>query len=246
MQDGGSYKLGGVFTNKFLEASYTRVQYDPSFLHGDYFGNHREWHLDFVSPTADMLEGKILLETENLKFYPKVSLTNINNHLYFNQSKLPEQASGSAQILSPEVSISWRFLKKLELRSQLVHSTITGAAGDVFRIPKWLINTQLAFTSSPFKGKMELQTGIDTQYRSAFFGHNYDPTIQQYHLQDGFEIPDYFIADVFINFRVGRALLFAKMVFANQGLTQPGYFTAPYYRGQQRVFDWGITWQFYD
>ncbi len=245
-QDGGSYKFEGTFSNRFLEASYTRVQYDPSFLHGDYFGNHREWHLNFTSPTADVLEGRIKLETERFKFYPKISLTNVNDHIYFNQLKLPEQASGAVQILSPEISLSWKFLRRLELNTQIVHTTITGPAEDVFRIPDWLINTQISYTNNLFNDKMEMQIGIDTQYRSAFYGHNYDPTVQQFFIQDSFEIPEYLLADIFVNFRVGRALLFAKLVFANQGLSLPGYFTAPYYLGQSRVFDWGITWQFYD
>jgi hypothetical protein len=246
VQDGGSYKLSGTFSNRFLEASYTRVQYDPSFLHGDYFGNHREWHLNFSSPTADVLEGKIKLETDRFKFYPKVNLTNVNNHVYFNQSKLPEQVSGSAQILSPEFSLSWQFLNRLELSTQMVYTVITGPAENVFRIPEWLINTQLSYTNDVFNQKMKIQVGVDTQYRSAFLGHNYDPTIQQFYVQDTFEIPEYFLADIFINFKVGRALLFAKFVFANEGLNLPGYFTAPYYLGQHRVFDWGISWQFYD
>lgn len=245
-QDGGSYKFEGTFSNRFLEASYTRVQYDPSFLHGDYFGNHREWHLNFTSPTADVLEGRIKLETERFKFYPKISLTNVNDHIYFNQLKLPEQASRAAQILTPEISLSWKFLRRLELNTQIVHTTITGPAEDVFRIPDWLINTQISYTNNLFNDKMEMQIGIDTQYRSAFYGHNYDPTVQQFYLQDSFEIPEYLLADIFVNFRVGRALLFAKLVFANQGLSLPGYFTAPYYLGQRRVFDWGITWHFYD
>ena len=245
-QDGGSYRLKGSFSNKFLEASYTRVQYDPSFLHFDYFGNHREWHLSFTSPSADVLEGAIKLELPNFKLYPKVTLTNVNDHIYFNQSKLPEQASGAAQMLSPELSFSWSFFNRLELSSQIIHTTVTGDAEEVFRIPEWLINTQLAYTNNLFDDKLEVQIGIDTQYRSSFFGNDYDPTIQQYFLQDEFEIPEYLLADVFVNFKVGRALLFAKLVFANQGLNIPGYFTAPYYLGQHRVFDWGITWQFYD
>ena len=245
-QDGGSYKLSGTFSNRFLDASYTRVQYEATFLNGDYFGNHREWHLNFTSPTADALEGRLKLETEKLKFYPKISLTNVNDHIYFNQSKLPEQASGAAQILSPEISMSWQFLRRLELNTQIVYTTITGPAENVFRIPEWLINTQLSYTNNIFNNKLEVQIGVDTQYRSAFYGHNYDPTVQQFYVQDNFEIPEYLLADLFVNFKVGRALLFAKFVFANQGLRIPGYFTAPYYLGQHRVFDWGITWQFYD
>ncbi len=245
-QDGGSYKLKGSFSNKFLEASYTRVQYDPSFLSNDYFGNHREWHLNFTSPAADVIEGAIKLETENIKFYPRIKLTNVNDHIYFNQDKLPEQASGAAQMFSPELSFNWRFLRRLELNVLGVYTTVTGDAKEVFRIPEWLVNTQLSYRNDIFKGNMELQFGIDTQYRSSFYGHDYDPTIQQYFLQDHFNIPDYLLADLFINFRVGRALLFAKLVFANQGMGLPGYFTAPYYLGQHRVFDWGLTWQFYD
>ena len=246
VQDGGSYRFRGSFTNKFLEASYTRVQYDPSFLHRDYFGNHREWHLAFTSPSADVIEGSLKLQTEKVDFYPKVTLTNVNDHIYFNQSKLPDQASGAAQIFSPEILFNWRFLSKLELSTQVVYATVTGEAEEVFRVPEWLINTQLAYNDNIFDDKLEIQVGIDTQYRSAFYGHDYDPTIQQYFLQDEFEIPDYLVADVFVNFKVGRALLFAKLVFANQGLNIPGYFTAPYYLAQRRVFDWGITWQFYD
>ena len=246
VQDGGSNRFKGSFSNRFLEASYTRVQYDPSFLHNDYFGNHREWHLSFTSPSADVIEGLIKLETEQLSFYPKVTLTNVNDHIYFNQSKLPEQASGAAQIFSPEVVLNLKFWRRLELNTQVVYATVTGEAEEVFRVPEWLINTQLTYSNNIFNDKLEMQVGLDTQYRSAFYGHNYDPTIQQFYLQDDFEIPDYLVADVFVNFRVGRALLFAKLVFANQGLNIPGYFTAPYYLAQHRVFDWGITWQFYD
>ena len=245
-QDGGSYKLKGSFSNRFVEASYTRVQYDPSFLHNDYFGNHREWHLNFTSPAADVLQGRFKIESENFGFYPKITLTNVNDHIYFNQEKLPQQASGAAQILSPEVMLNVRFLKRMELSVQAIYATVTGEAEDVFRIPEWLINTQVSYRNSIFNDKLELQLGIDTQYRSSFYGHDYDPTIQQFFLQDHFDIPDFFLADVFVNFKVGRALLFAKLVYANQGLSTPGYFTAPYYLGQRRVFDWGITWQFYD
>ena len=168
IQDGGSYKVKGSFSNNFLIASYTRAQYDPSFLHFDYFGNHREWHLNFSSPSSDILEAMLKVEFEKFRIYPKVRLTNVNDHIYFNQSKLPEQASGAAQIFSPEVAFSWQFLKKMELTSQIIYSTITGDASDVFRIPNWLINTQLSYRNIAFDGKLELQLGIDTQYRSSF------------------------------------------------------------------------------
>jgi len=245
-QDGGSYRLKGSFSNNFLEASYTRVQYDPSFLSENYFGNHREWHLNFSSPAADVLEGRIKFKTKNFQFYPALKITNVNDHIYYNSMKIPEQASGAAQLLSPEVSFTWKFLKRMELKSYAVFTKVTGDASQVFRIPEWLINNQLSYHNHIFNDNLELQVGIDTQYRSAFNGHQYDPTIQQFYLQDSFTIPEYFIADAFVNFKVGRALLFAKLVFVNQGLNIPGYFTAPYYLGQHRVFDWGITWQFYD
>ncbi len=246
IQDGGSLLLQGSFENNFLEASYTRVQYDAAFMYQDHFGNHGEWHNAFTNPSMDALQGKIKLELPNLKFHPTLTLTNVNDHIYFNQAQRPEQASGAAQILSPEVNLDWQFLTNWNLQTQITYATVTGNAKDVFRIPEWLITTKIAYTNFLFKDKLQAQVGLDTQFRSAYFGHNYDPTVQQFYLQDTFEIPEYLTADFFLNFRVGRALLFAKLVFLNQGLDRAGYFTAPYYLGQGRVFDWGFTWQFYD
>ncbi len=246
LQDGGSYFVSGSFENNFLQASYTRVQYDTPFLYQDYFGNHDEWHLNFTSPTADRLKGKILLETNNLRFQPALEITNVNDHLYFNQSKRPDQASGAAQIVTPEIYLDWDFLKNFNLESRGTYALVTGGAENIFRIPDWLVTTKLAYTNFLFKDKLEAQIGIDTQYRSAYFAYGYDPKVQQFYLQDEFEVPEYFLADLFLNFRVGRAILFAKLVFLNEGLDRPGYFTTPYYLGQFRVFDWGFTWQFYD
>ncbi len=246
LQDGGSYSVKGAFDNRFIEASYTRVQYDPAFLHQDYFGNHGEWHNSFTSPTADVLSARLKVETSSFRIYPAFALTNVNDHIYFSQSKVPDQASGAAQILVPEVSLDWSFLTNLNFQGQVMYAEVTGDAREVFRIPKWLINAKLSYASWLFKEKLELQFGVDAQYRSAYFGHDYLPQVQQYFIQDDFEIPEYLLADFFVNFRVGRALLFMKLVFLNQGLNRPGYFTAPYYLGQKRVFDWGVTWRFYD
>ena len=246
IQDGGSYRAQGSFENKFITASYTRVQYDPGFLYQDYFGNHAEWHNSFTSPTADVLFGRVNAEFESLKIYPALTITNVNDHIYFNQQKVPAQASGAAQILSPEVTLDWNFLRRMNLQGQVVYAEVTGDERQVFRVPKWLINAKLAYSNMLFKQKLEVQFGIDAQYRSAYFGHDYIPFVQHYFIQDDFEIPEYFLADLFVNFRVGRALLFMRLVFLNQGLDRPGYFTAPYYLGQRRVFDWGISWRFYD
>ena len=247
LQDGGSYKLKGTFDNKFIRASYTRVQYDPAFMYQNYFGNHGEWQNSFTSPTADVLAGSLdVTPIKALRLRPAVTITNINDHIYFNQQMQPTQASGAAQIFTAEAQVDWHFLKRFHINTQIVSTGITGDAKDIFRIPDWLINSKITYTNLLFNEKLEAQFGLDLQYRSSFFGHDYDPSVQQFFLQDTFEIPDYFLADFFINFRVGRALLFAKLVFLNQGLDRPGYFTAPYYMGQNRVFDWGFTWQFYD
>ena len=66
-----------------------------------------------------------------------------------------------------------------------------------------------------------------------------------YHLQNDFDMPSYFLADVFVNIKIKTVRLFLKYAYINQK-TGKGYFASPYYPGQPKGFDLGLSWMFYD
>ena len=240
------YKVLASFKNEFIEASYQRVRRQPSRISENYFGNHYEWHNNFDPTNADQIKGKITWDRNNYYINPYLSLTNVSNWIYFDQQKQPRQANGSTQMLTPGLDLGITLFKNLHFEADWAYTAITGTEDEIFRIPEWFGNGKLYYTNFLFKKALQAQIGFDTHFQSAYKGNAYDPVTQQFYLQDDFVIPQYWLADLFINFKVGRARIFAKMVFANKGLNIDGYFTSPYYIGQPTVVDWGINWLFFD
>ena len=80
----------------------------------------------------------------------------------------------------------------------------------------------------------------------SYFAYDYDPITQQFFLQNDFEVEGYLLADLFADLRIGRWNFFFKLVNVGDQILDDGYFITPYYRGQQRTFDFGISWVFFD
>ena len=86
---------------------------------------------------------------------------------------------------------------------------------------------------------------MDAHYKSAYYAKAYDPVTRQFYLQDDFKIPEYLLLDLYINIRINTVRIFAKWTYFNQKKGF-GYFTTPYYIGQPKVIDLGVSWMFYD
>ena len=240
------YKVKASFENQFIQASYQRVRRQPSRLSEEYFGNHYEWHNNFDPTNADEIRGMITWDRDTYFIRPYLSLTNVSKYIYFNQSKQPQQADGSVQMLTPGANLGITLFKNLHLEADWAYTAVTGDEDQLFRIPELFGNGKIYYANFLFKRALQAEIGLDLHYQSAYKANAYDPIIQQFYVQDTFTVPEYWTSDIFINFKVGRVRIFAKLVFANQALTSGGYFTSPYYIGQPSVFDWGINWQFFD
>jgi len=83
-------------------------------------------------------------------------------------------------------------------------------------------------------------------YKSAYYGNAYDPVTQQYYLQNHTLVEGVPVVNLFLNFKIRRANLFAKMNNITEMITGEGYFVAPLYRGLPPVFDFGVTFWFFD
>lgn len=245
----GNYKLEAVYRNKFFDAEFRRIQYDPSVIQLRYFGNHGEWSNSFRTVSSDYLAGSVNFWIRDIfRIRPMLSITNVNRQVYWNEDKTPQQASGSAQLLSPGLFLYLRMGDKFFLETEARYTLVTGTtreAADAFRIPEIFANTSLYYTNELFERRLNLKAGIDIHYKSAYQALAYDPVMQQFHLQNWFTVPQYALVDAYVNTRVSWATIFLKM----ENLAQPengGYFTFPQYRGIGRTFTLGITWSFFD
>lgn len=241
----GNYKLSGKLQIPFFEISALSMQFDAPFLYQNYFGNHDFWRNNFNTEKVQRLEARTFFNwKDRLVVRPKATIAIVTDHLFFNEQAEPDQATGTATMLHPGVEMQSK-LGNFQLNTDYVYTTIEGGSANVFRIPEHFVNFSV-FYEKDLAGKLILRLGIDLHAQSSYFGDAYDAITQQFYLQDNFEIPAYFFGDIYASFKIGTASIFFKYRHFNQGIPAGGYFTTPYYTGQQAVFDLGVSWSFFD
>ena len=240
----GEYFIEGQLNNKYFQAKYTGSVYQPSYFVEKYAGNHYDWTNDFNSTFVNTIEGSLDLDISVFNLKPKVSITTVDDYIYFDKDKSPKQV-GLALINNYSLGANVALKNNLHFDNKIIFNDVSGDGSEAFRIPKWYINGRWYYDGIAFNDYMQFQIGFDLHWQSSFFAQGYDPITQQYHHQDDFEVKSYFVADLFFVFKAKKARIFAKMTHINQP-TEGGYMATPLYPGQQRVFDLGIHWLFFD
>ena len=247
LMNNGNHRLAGIYENRLWELSYRRLMYEPGAIQERYFGNHYEWNFDFAPVQSDNFKGIFKLDFRRLRIRPQMTVSNLFNYIYFNTDKRPLQAGGAVQLYSPGLEFSFDITPYLHWNTTFIYTIKTGSeeATNAFRIPSIFVNSNLFYSRFLFNNKLLTTIGFDTHFRNAYFADGYDPITQQFHIQNDFEIPSYFLVDAYVNIKIGTVKVFLKMTYLNQGQLS-GYFVTPYYTGQSRVLDLGISWMFYD
>ena len=112
--------------------------------------------------------------------------------------------------------------------------------------PTLFANAQAYFEKTFFKGNLPAQIGLDFHWHSAYNAQAYQPVLRQFYNQNSFEVGNYPMMEFFVNARVNRVLLFAKMTNLLQDVAAEGYFLTPGYMAQARQFEFGLLWMFFD
>ncbi len=243
----GAFRLHGLFVSPWLEASYTKALYKPTAMQMVYRGNHHRWVNDFLNTGVDQVKGVVKLDFKRWSFRPSVTINRINNFVYFDHEQLPTQSSAEAFMVIPGVKSVFNIRGKFFWESEAYYSLLTGDGSDNFRIPEWVVNSKVYYDSPMFDENIFIQIGIAGRYRSDNFAYAYSPVIQQFHLQDQFNVYGYPVIDFFLNARINRTRLLFRMNHINiNTMAQEGYFVTPYYTGLRRMFDVGISWPLFD
>jgi len=249
LADGGFYTLGGAISSDLVNLEYRTSKSDVPVIYDSYFGNHHEWANSFDAVFFNQLKGDLNLNFKGIEFKPKMELTTVQNHLYFDQQRQPDQLEKAILSTSIGAQLNFRFLNKKgegwHLENEGTFTEVTGDRADVVRIPQIFYNGRLFWRGNWFKDLVPIEIGLDTHARSSYFSNNYAPETQQFYIQDEFEIPGYYKADFFVNMRLDKFFFSLKWTHIDQP-SDGGYFTTPYYPGQPRSLDLIVKWMFFD
>jgi hypothetical protein len=243
----GFYDLKFSARYKWITASFQDTRVRPAFISEAFFGNYDEWMNDFTSQTYQTIRLKVDYPVnQNISVAPKAEYTEIARPVFWNAAAEPEQSTNSAFLFTGGLETRLRFLRNMHFNGEVLYTTVSGQAGDVYRIPEIFYQGTLFYRNRIFKKRLLFELGVDTHWKSAYFANDYDPVMQQFFLQNRQEIPAYLLIDLFLNFKVNRTCITMKINQFSQGLIDPGYLVTPDYIGTPSTFDLLISWPFFD
>ncbi len=241
----GDYKLNGYYTlsTKWLDLipEATIQQYRPDFTMQLFKANQFIWNNNF-NPTFYTKTGGTL-KTNSFKnnLELKVNYYVLHNLVYVNDKALPQQQTGTINILTAEVSKTFQ-LWKFFFEHQLIYQQ---TSDKVIRVPEFAGMLRYYFQSRLFKSTT-FQLGFDVFYNTAYYGNAYNPATRLFYLQNSTKIGNYPLVDPFVCMLIKSAIVFAKYEHVNQDLVNSGFYYTPNYPVSLASFRMGVRWRMYN
>ena len=240
-----------------LQASGFFHRLNPTFYYRHYHSKHFWWDNDDMSKIIHTrIEGKF--GYEKTKTTVRVAFDNIKNHTFFamgynvtddfgrtGNTLSVVQKSGAISLLTLELQ------QKLKLGPLHWDNAITyqKSSDDVaLPVPDLNIYTNL-FLRFKIARVLKCDFGADARFFTKYYAPDYSPALGQYAVQTGenrTEVGNYPIVNVYANFHLQRTRFFVMMSHINAGQGKPDYFLAPHYPLNQRIFRFGVSWNFYN
>lgn len=240
-----------------LQASGFFHRLSPTFYYRHYHSKHFWWDNDDMSKIIHTrIEGKF--GYEKTKTTVRVAFDNIKNHTFFamgynvtddfgrtGNTLSVVQKSGAISLLTLELQ------QKLKLGPLHWDNVITyqKSSDDMaLPVPDLNIYTNL-FLRFKIARVLKCDFGADARFFPKYYAPDYSPALGQYAVQTGnnrTEVGNYPIVNVYANFHLQRTRFFVMMSHINAGQGKPDYFLAPHYPLNQRIFRFGVSWNFYN
>ena len=240
-----------------LQASGFFHRLNPTFYYRHYHSKHFWWDNDDMSKIIHTrIEGKFGYEKTNTTV--RVAFDNIKNHTFFamgynvtddfgrtGNTLSVVQKSGAISLLTLELQ------QKLKLGPLHWDNVITyqKSSDDMaLPVPDLNIYTNL-FLRFKIARVLKCDFGADARFFTKYYAPDYSPALGQYAVQTGenrTEVGNYPIVNVYANFHLQRTRFFVMMSHINAGQGKPDYFLAPHYPLNQRIFRFGVSWNFYN
>lgn len=248
------YRLDAEGSLPFINFTFHRSLSKPSFLVSSYRGRFDKWSNAFAAPGLTRATAHADIKVGPLHLQPGATYTQLTDFIYFLQDSfprqaqtvLPRQAANPIRYWLPEWRMDLTILKRIHLRTQIIQTQMLANSDSAIQIPKWFLNGQLCYEGFWFNKAIQVQTGVEMNWRSSYKALGYDPVIQQFFVQHDTVVPAYPIVDVFLNGKIKRGRFFMRYHNIVQLFTREGYLASAIYPGFRNVFDFGFELLLFD
>lgn len=230
---------------------------NPSFYYRHYHSKHFWWD-------NDALDKELHTRIAATLCYPKtgttlrVAVDEIENYTYFGMSYdidgdynrtsnavTVRQSSASISVLTLSLSQDFRLGP---LRWENVLTLQKSSEEDALPVPDFNIYSNL-FLRFKIAKVLKCDFGADVRYFTKYYAPDYSAALGQYAVQEGssrVEVGNYPIVNVYANFHLKRTRFFIMMSHVNAGSGDKTYFLTPHYPLNERIFRFGLSWNFFN
>ena len=230
---------------------------NPTFYYRHYHSRHFWWDNTSLSKELhSRVEGLFSYRKTNTTL--RVAFDEIQNYTYLamgyniaddhsrkGNTMEVRQKGGAITLLTLSLAQNFK-LGPLNWENVITYQKSTD--NDVLPVPDLNIYTNL-YLRFKIAQVLKCDFGADGRYFTKYYAPEYSPALGQYAVQTGdnrVQTGNYPLVNIYANFHLKHTRFFVMMSHVNAGSGNRQYFLTPHYPLNQRVFRFGLSWNFFN
>lgn len=229
---------------------------NPTFYYRHYHARHFWWDNDKLDKILhSRIEGQF--HYSKTKTTLRVAVDEIQNYTYMamgydiaddkrtGNTIDVRQKGGSLSLITLALGQNFK-LGPLNWENMITYQKSTD--NDVLPVPDLNIYSNL-YLRFKIAHVLKCDFGADARFFTKYYAPDYSPALGQYAVQTGdnkTKVGEYPIVNVYANFHLKQTRFFVMMSHVNAGSGSRDYFFTPHYPLNQRIFRFGVSWNFYN
>ena len=230
---------------------------NPTFYYRHYHSRHFWWDNTSLSKELhSRVEGLFSYRKTNTTL--RVAFDEIQNYTYLamgyniaddhsrkGNTMEVRQKGGAITLLTLSLAQNFK-LGPLNWENVITYQKSTD--NDVLPVPDLNIYTNL-YLRFKIAQVLKCDFGADGRYFTKYYAPDYSPALGQYAVQTGdnrVQTGNYPLVNIYANFHLKHTRFFVMMSHVNAGSGNRQYFLTPHYPLNQRVFHFGLSWNFFN
>lgn len=230
---------------------------NPTFYYRHYHSRHFWWDNTSLSKELhSRVEGLFSYRKTNTTL--RVAFDEIQNYTYLamgyniaddhsrkGNTMEVRQKGGAITLLTLSLAQNFK-LGPLNWENVITYQKSTD--NDVLPLPDLNIYTNL-YLRFKIAQVLKCDFGADGRYFTKYYAPDYSPALGQYAVQTGdnrVQTGNYPLVNIYANFHLKHTRFFVMMSHVNAGSGNRQYFLTPHYPLNQRVFRFGLSWNFFN
>lgn len=249
-----NFPLWGDTVTLMARGFFKRI--NPTFYYRHYHARHFWWDNDNLDKILhSRIEG--LFHYNKTKTTLRVAVDEIQNYTYMamgyniaddkrtGNTIDVRQKGGSLSLITLALGQNFK-LGPLNWENMITYQKSTD--NDVLPVPDLNIYTNL-YLRFKIARVLKCDFGADGRFFTKYYAPDYSPALGQYAVQTGdnrTKVGEYPVVNVYANFHLKQTRFFVMMSHVNAGSGSRDYFFTPHYPLNQRIFRFGVSWNFYN